>query len=78
MAKAPDADHGDPVGGLYTELHNGIEDRDAAAEERSSAGGIQGVRERRGPHPVRTDPRGKSAMTAHDGSLRRGAEVLVS
>ena len=44
MPQAADPDHANPIGRLDVVLHDGIENRDAPAEERSGEPGVERVR----------------------------------
>ena len=78
VAQPADADNPNAVGRFHVRLENGVENRDAAAEEGAGFGRVKFFRQRDGPRPLGADAIGKAAVTPDDGSLAGGAEVLVA
>src|SRR5262249_32544428 len=77
MSKAADADNADFVGRFDVILHNRVEDRDAAAEERSGFTGVKRVRQPDSPAPMTAHAVGKSSGSPDDCLLRLLAKVLI-
>ena len=56
----------------------GIENRDATAEQGAGLRHVEGIRHRPHPGPLRAHPIRESAMASHDGGLDRGAEMMIA
>src|SRR5208282_6497935 len=63
---------------LHATLHNWIEHRDAAAEQRAGFDGINSRWQRTCPNPVATHPVREPAVTTDHGLLRGGAKIVIA
>src|SRR5262245_25158184 len=77
MPKPADADNADFVGRFDVILHNRVEDRDAAAEERSGFTHVKRVGQSDSPTPMTAHAVGKSPGSPDDCLLRLLAKVLI-
>src|SRR5262245_23212637 len=77
MPKPADADNADFVSRFDVILHNRVEDRDAAAEERSGFTHVKRVGQSDSPTPMTADAVGKSPWSPDDCLLRLLAKVLI-
>ena len=78
MAKAADADHAHAVGRPDVKNLQGRKDRHAAAEQRSSVGWIEPLRDRHGPGPLRPHAVGEAAVVSHNRGHILRAQVSVA
>lgn len=78
VAESADTDDGHAVRWLDAALHNGIKNRDAAAEQWPGFAGINAFGQRAAPGPLRPHARGESAVPADDGAFRLETEILIA
>src|SRR5687768_6784344 len=76
MPQAADADDANPVGRPCVH-HQRREDGDARAEKRACFGGVELLRKRDGPGPVRAHMRREPTVMSDNGELRMRAKVMA-
>jgi hypothetical protein len=78
VAQPSDAHNAHPVGWSHAILHDGVEDSNSSAKQRSSFLKIHSCRQRCRPVPMTADAVGKPAMPADNCLFRICAKILVS
>ncbi len=68
-------DHANPVGRFHVILHDGIEDRDAAAEKRTGFFIVECFGQRLGPDPMGTHTISETTVAMHDGRFARSESL---
>jgi hypothetical protein len=78
VSESADADYADAIRRLNIELHQRVENGDAATEKRASFRGIYAVGQWRRPTPMATHLRSEGTIPADDGLFQAFTQIMVA